>query len=257
MSARIRKLETGFPVRNAILGALIRTEYRRLVAKMEHVELERDALIYEANQKIQYVYFPEDALIAMVDTMDNGRTVEVGTIGDEGMVGINIFLGGVTTPDKALVQIPGGALRMRSAALRSEIRFGSPLQALLLHYTQVLLTVISQSVACCQHHSVEQRLARLILTTHDAAYPREFTMTHEHIGSMLGVRRGGISAAAAHLQDLGLLSYGRGRITVMDTGGLEKMACECYRFVKNQYRGLRVQVPRLLSPSERSPHQRR
>jgi CRP-like cAMP-binding protein len=253
MPTKLKLSGSEFPVRNAILGALLRTEYRRLVGKMEHVELPRDALVYQAGQNIEYVYFPEDAVIAMVDTMHDGRTVGVGTIGDEGMVGINIFLGGVTTPDKAVVQVPGGALRMKSETLRSEIRFGSPLQRVLLQYTQVLLTVISQSVACSQYHTVEQRLARLILTTHDSAHPREFILTHEFIASMLGARRAGISTAASHLRDLGLISYGRGRIVVVDKPGLEQVTCECHQFIKDQYKSLRVQVPRLLAMSERAP----
>ncbi len=234
-------------VRNQILGALLRTEYRRLVGRMEHVELKRGAILYRANQKIEHVYFPEDAVVAMVDTMANGRTVEVGIIGSEGLVGINIFLGGVTTPDKAVVQIPGGALRMRSRELRREIRFGSPLQRLLLRYTQAFVAVISQSVACCEHHSVEQRLARWLLTMHDYTRPREFSMSHRSIAAMLGARRSGVSVAAAVFRKLGLISYRRGRIMVLDKPGLELKSCECHQFIKQQYADWREQVPTLLS----------
>ena len=235
------------PVRNQILGALLRTEYRRLVGRMEHVELKRGAILYRANQKIEHVYFPEDAVVAMVDTMANGRTVEVGIIGSEGLVGINIFLGGATTPDKAVVQIPGGALRMRSRELRREIRFGSPLQRLLLRYTQAFVAVISQSVACCEHHSVEQRLARWLLTMHDYTRPREFSMSHRSIAAMLGARRAGVSVAAAIFRRLGLISYRRGRIMVLDKPGLEMKSCECHQFIEQQYADWREQVPTLLS----------
>jgi CRP-like cAMP-binding protein len=247
MRPKRQTLDAAGPVRNQILGALLRTEYRRLIGRMEHVELTRGTILYRANQRIEHVYFPEDAVVAMVDTMANGRTVEVGIIGSEGLVGINIFLGGVTTPDKAVVQIPGGALRMSSRELRKEIRFGSPLQRLLLRYTQAFVAVISQSVACCEHHSVEQRLARWVLTMHDYTQPHEFLMSHQSIAAMLGARRSGVSVAAAMFRKLGLISYRRGRIMVLDRLGLERKSCECHRFIKEQYADWRAQVPALLS----------
>jgi CRP-like cAMP-binding protein len=240
-------------VSNGILGALLKTEYRRLAARMERVDLRRGGILYRANQKIEHVYFPDRAVVAMVDTLDDGRTVEVGIVGHEGMVGINIFLGAIVTPDKAIVQLPGAALRMRSRDLRAEMRFGSPLQRVLLHYTQVALAVISQSVACSQHHSVEQRVARWILSMHDYTHPKEFVMSHTSIAAMLGVRRSGISVAAARFQDLGLIHYRRGHIIVLDPKGLEQQACECYRFIKKQHQSLRQQVPRLLSKTNWRP----
>src|SRR5690348_3299612 len=148
---------------NSILAALLATEYKHLLPKLEHVVLKRGETVYRADQRIEAVYFPEDAVVAMVDSMADGRTVEVGIIGREGLVGINIFLGGMVTPDKAIVQLSGGAMRMRAKDLRKEVRFGSPLQRLLLSYGRAFLAVISQSVACSQHHGVEQRLARLLL----------------------------------------------------------------------------------------------
>jgi hypothetical protein len=148
---------TPAPVRNAILAALLATEYERILPRLEHVALKRGETVYRADQDIEAVYFPEEAVIAMVDTTEDRRTIEVGLIGREGIVGINIFLGGVVTPDRAIVQLPGGAFRMKSKDLRREVRFGSPLQRLLLNYTRTFLAVISQSVACSQHHSVEQR----------------------------------------------------------------------------------------------------
>ena len=142
-------------VRNSILAALLATEYKRLLPKLEHVTLRRGEIVYRADQEIEAVYFPEQAVVAMVDTAEDRRTVEVGIVGREGIVGINIFLGGAVTPDKAIVQLPGGAMRMKSKDLRKEVRFGSPLQRLLLGYTRTFLAVISQSVACSQHHDVE------------------------------------------------------------------------------------------------------
>ena len=164
---RRRALPAGIPVRNGILAALLATEYRRLLPKLEHVALKRGEIVYRADQEIEEVYFPEDAVVAMIDTTDDRRTVEVGVIGREGIVGINIFLGGVVTPDKAIVQLPGGAFKMRSKDLRTNVRFGSALQRLLLAYTRTFLAVISQSVACSQHHTIGQRVARWLLTMSD------------------------------------------------------------------------------------------
>jgi CRP-like cAMP-binding protein len=156
------------------------------------IDLRLGEVIYRADQRIDHVYFPESAAVAMIDKVEDGRTVEVGIIGHEGMVGINIFLGCLVTPDKAIVQIAGSAIRMKTDDLRKELRFGSPLQRLLLRYTQSLLAVISQSVACSQHHTVAQRLSRWLLTMHDHAESNQFVMTQESIAAMLGVRRSGV-----------------------------------------------------------------
>lgn len=234
-------------IRNDILRALLGSEYRHLRPKLERVELKLGEIIYQADQRIEYVYFPENAVVAMIDTVEDGSTVEVGIIGHEGMVGINIFLGCLVTPDKAVVQIPGGAMRMKTSELRQELRFGSSLQRLLLRYTQALLAVISQSVACSQHHSVAQRLARWLLTMHDYAEANEFEMSQEFIAAMLGTRRVGVSEAAGRLQAAGLMSYSRGRIRVLDKAGLKKKSCECYGFIRQQFDGLLKDVPRFLS----------
>ena len=235
------------PVRNGILAALLATEYRRILPRLEYVELKRGEIVYRADQRIKAVYFPEDAVIAMVDTTADRRTVEVGLIGREGIVGINIFLGGLVTPDRAIVQLPGGAFRMKSADLRREVRFGSPLQRLLLDYTRTFLAVISQSVACSQHHSVEQRVARWLLTMDDYAAARNFMMEQKSIAAMLGVRRVGITEAAHRLRKASLVEYSRGRIAILDRRGLEKRSCECYKFIRRQYRSLHGEVPRLLA----------
>jgi CRP-like cAMP-binding protein len=234
------------PVTNRILAALLATEYKRLLPNLEHVALKRGEIVYRADQEIEEVYFPEEAVIAMVDTTCEKQTVEVGIIGREGIVGINIFLGGVVTPDKAIVQLPGGAMMMKSKYLRKEVRFGSPLQRLLLNYTRTLLAVISQSVACSQHHNIDQRLARWLLTMNDYAGSREFLMIHDSIAAMLGVRRVGISEAAGSLQKAALISYRRGRISVLDKPGLEKRSCECYQFIRQQYEGLYGELPAAL-----------
>jgi len=235
------------PVMNRILAALLATEYKRLLHKLERVTLKRGEVVYRSDQKIDEVFFPEDAVVAMVDTTDDTRTVEVGIIGREGIVGINIFLGGVVTPDKAIVQLPGDAMRMKSKDLRKEISFGSPLQRLLLDYTRAFLAVISQSVACSQHHTVEQRLARWLLTMRDYVSTGEVRMDHQSIAAMLGVRRESVTNAASKFQSDALIDYRRGRISVLDTRGLGKRSCECYRIIRQEYQSLHRELPRLLS----------
>jgi Crp-like helix-turn-helix domain len=227
---RRRADPTGLPVGNSILAALLAAEYQHLLPKLEHVTLKRGAVIYRADQNIEEVYFPEDAVIAMVDTTDDRRTVEVGIIGSEGIVGINIFLGGVVTPDKAIVQLAGGAFRMKSKDLRKAVRFGSPLQRLLLDYTRTFLAVISQSVACA----------------------RELQMDQQSIAAMLGVRRVGVTEAASRLRAAGLIRYSRGHIHIQDKAGLGGKACECYRFIKQEYQSLHGALPRLLSGKSRA-----
>jgi len=241
------------PVRNDILRALLASEYKHLSSKFEKVELKFGQIIYQADQRIEYVYFPETAVVAMVDTMEDGSSIEVGVIGHEGMVGINIFLGCLTTPDKAVVQVSGSAIRMKRNELRKELRFGNPLQRLLLRYTQALLAVISQSVGCSQHHAVPQRLARWLLTINHYAESKEFVMSQQFIASMLGVRRVGITAAAGELQAAGLISYSRARLRILDTAGLEKKSCECHRFIRQQFDSLLRDVPRYLSATQAKP----
>lgn len=243
---------TDLAVRNDILRALLSSEYRHLRPKLEQVDLRFGDVVYATDQRIDHVYFPETAVVAMIDTLDDGSTVEVGIIGHEGMVGINVFLGSLVTPDQALVQIPGSAMRMKTRDLRKELRFGSPLQRLLLRYTQVLLAVISQSVACSQHHSVTQRLARWLLAMSDRAESNEFEMSHKSIATMLGVRREGVTEAAVKLQAAGLITYSRARIRVVDKAGLRRKSCECYPFMRRQLDGLLHDVPVFLSGKSQS-----
>jgi CRP-like cAMP-binding protein len=246
-TGRRRQAPPDIPVRNSILAALLASEHKRLLPKLEHVTLRRGDVIYQADQKIENVYFPEESVVAMVDSMGDGRTVEVGIIGREGIVGINIFLGGVVTPDKAIAQLAGGAMRMKAKDLRKELRFGSPLQRALLVYARAFLAVISQSVACSQHHNIEQRLPRLLLTMNDYVDTREFLMVHNSMATLLGVRRAGVTESAQKLQAANLISYRRGQIRVLNRQGLLKKSCECYRFIRHQYNRLHEELPRLLS----------
>ncbi len=236
----------GVPPRNIVLAALLGTQYKRILPKLEHVTLRGGQTLYRAEQEIEHVYFPEEAVVAMIDSLDDGRTVEVGIIGREGIVGLNIFLGGVVTPDKALVQLAGGAMRMSAKDLRTELRFGSPLQLLLLSYARTFLAVISQSVACSQHHGIEQRVARLLLTLDHYAGSAEFSMPQASIAALLGVRRAGVSEAASHLRAQGLIAYRRGLTGVLERRDLEKRSCECYRFIRRQYAAFQSDLPRVL-----------
>jgi CRP-like cAMP-binding protein len=237
------------PIGNSVLAALLATDYNRVLPKLEHVMLRGGQTLYRAKQDIEDVYFPEEAVVAMIDSMDDGRTVEVGIIGREGIVGLNVFLGGLTTPDKAVVQLAGGAMRMSAQDLRNELRLSAPLQQVLLSYARTFLAVVSQSVACSQHHDIEQRVARLLLTLSHYAGSGEFSMPQASIAPLLGVRRAGVSGAAHHLQAQGLIAYQRGRICVLERSGLEKKSCECYRFIKRQYGHFHAVPPRMLSRS--------
>jgi CRP-like cAMP-binding protein len=237
----------GIPVRNSVLAGLLAADYQHLLPKLEPVMLTDGQVLYHADQEIEDVYFPDDAVVAMIDAMEDGRTVEVGIIGREGIVGINVFLGGVITPDKAVVQLSGGAMRMSADKLREEMRFGSPLQQLLLAYARTFLAVISQSVACSQHHDIEQRLARLLLTLNYYAGSGGFPMVQESMAALLGVRRAGVSGAAGKLQAQGLMRYRRGRISNVEARRLERVSCECYRFIRKQYAQFQDMLPLLLS----------
>jgi CRP-like cAMP-binding protein len=236
-------------IRNGILAALLATEYRRLLPGLEHVTLRRGEAIYQADQEIADVFFPEDAVVTMVAATADRRTVEVGVIGREGVVGINIFLGGLITPDKAIVQLPGGAFRMPSRVLRREARFGTPLHRLLLDYTRAFLAVISQSVTCSQHHRIEQRLARWLLTMHAYAPSGQFVMSHQSIAAVLGARRVSVSEAAHRFREDALIDYRRGRIVVLDKVGLQQKSCECLAIIRRTYSQWRRQVPRVLAGS--------
>jgi CRP-like cAMP-binding protein len=184
---------------------------------------------------MDYVYFPTTSIVSLVYTMEDGATVEMGLAGSDGVVGIALFLGGDTTPNRAVVQIAGGALRMPAQVLQEEFKRGSSLQLLLLRYTRALITQISQTAVCNRLHSVEQRLCRWLLLTHDRVKVNELQLTQEFIANMLGVRREGVTHAACHLQAAGLIQYARGRITILDRKGLEATVCECYRVVKQEF----------------------
>ena len=226
---------------NQLLAALSETEYQRLVPNLELVSLPLNKVIYEPGEAIRYVYFPHQALVSLVSTMENGSTVEVGLVGNEGMVGLPVIWGGDTTTTRAFVQVADSGSRMKASLLKIEFDRGDQLQTLLLRYMQALHTQISQLAACNRLHMIEGRLARWLLSVHDRMQKDEFPLTHEFIGQMLGTRRAGVSEAAGVLSQGGMIRYTRGKITILDRPKLEATACECYGLVKSE-------CTRLLSP---------
>lgn len=221
--------------RNRLLAALSEEELERLRPYLEVVALGHKEVLYEPDEPIEYVYFPIDSVSSMLATMDDGQAVEVGTIGNEGMTGLPVFLGARTAPLASMCQIPGDAARMTAESLRSEATAGNGLHALLHRYTEAMFIFAAQSSACNRLHSVEQRAARWLLHTHDRVSGDEFPLTQEFLSQMLGVRRASVSETAGALQGENLISYTRGIIRVIDRPGLEARSCECYRVIRKEF----------------------
>ena len=222
------------PLENLLLAALPAEEYKRLLVHLQPVTLSLGQVVYESSGHLDYIYFPTTSVVSLLYTMENGSTAEMGLSGSDGVVGVALFLGGDTTPNRAVVQIAGGAFRMKAKLLQEEFARGGPLQHLLLRYTQALITQISQTAVCNRLHSVENRLCRWLLLSHDRVGSEELVMTQEFISNMLGGRRESVTVAAGRLQDAGLIHYARGRIKILNRKGLEASACECYRIVKDE-----------------------
>ena len=220
---------------NHLLAALPREEFERLRPNLQPVSLALGKVIYESGEQMDYVYFPTTSHVSLLYTMIDGSTAEMGLVGQEGIVGIALFMGGETTPNRAMVQGAGGAYRMKSKSMLDEFKRGGEFQHLLLRYTQALITQISQTAVCNRLHSVEQRLCRWLLMTHDLAQSDELQMTHEFISNMLGVRREGVTMAAQRLQEKGMISYVRGHIHIHDRAQLLAHVCECYEVVKSEH----------------------
>jgi CRP-like cAMP-binding protein len=226
------------PIQNRLLSALPPDIYDRLRPNLSAETLALGEIVYEAGGRPEFIYFPTGAVISLLYTMADGATAEVGLTGNDGMVGVALVLGGDTTPNRAVVQIAGSALKMRARALQEEFARGGPLQQLLLRYIQALMTQISQTAVCNRLHPVEKRLCRWLLLSHDLVASDELAMTQEFISNMLGGRRESVTVAAARLQDAGLIQYSRGRITILDRAGLEASVCECYRIVRDEFERL-------------------
>jgi CRP-like cAMP-binding protein len=223
---------------NRILNALPREEYERLAPALEPVSLRIGEVLVRADEPVTHVYFPNSGTVSVICVFEDGGSVEAGMVGNEGMFGVNAFLGSVGSPLEAVVQLPGEGLRMRADVLRREFRKGWQLQDLLLRYTQAFIIQIAQTAACNRAHKMVGQLARWLLMCQDRVHSDELILTQEFIAIMLGTRRASVTEAAGMLQDAGLISYRRGHIKILDREGLEAASCECYRIVKKEFERL-------------------
>ena len=223
------------PNQNHLLAALLDAEYSRLLPHLELVPMLLGDVLHESGAKLQYVYFPTTAIVSLQYLLENGSSSEIAGVGNEGVLGISLFMGGNTTPSRAVVQTGGHGYRLKAGLLLEEFNRTGPLLRLLLRYTQALIMQMSQTAVCNRHHSVEQQLCRWLLLTLDRLPTNELTMTQELIASMLGVRREGVTEAAGKLQEAGFIQYRRGHITVVNRAGLESHVCECYGVVKKEF----------------------
>ena len=230
---------------NQLIAALPTSEYQRLIPHLERVTLPLQQVLYEECEPITHVYFPLQGIVSLVSTMEDGGTVEVGMVGNEGIVGMPVLWGGISTITRAFVQIPGFGMKIKGSLLKTEFDRGGALQTLLLRYTQALHTQVSQGAACFRLHTIEQRLARWLLTVHDRMDRDEFPLTQEFIAQMLGTRRAGVTLAANSLSQAGMIRYTRGRITILNRKELEATSCECYKTIQAEF-------TRLLGNCERS-----
>jgi CRP-like cAMP-binding protein len=222
------------PKRNHLLRALPDAEFERWLPNLEWVDLPLGLVLYEPGSIISHVYFPGTAIVSLLYVMENGSSAEIAVVGNEGVVGVSLFMGGGSTPSRAVVQSAGYGFRLRSHTIKEEFN-RAPVLRLLLRYTQALLTQMAQTAVCNRHHTLDQQLCRWLLLSLDRLEGSELLMTQELIANMLGVRREGVTEAALKLQHAGLIRYARGRILVLDRPGLERRTCECYAVVKNEY----------------------
>jgi CRP-like cAMP-binding protein len=226
-----------------LLAALPAAEWARWMPQLEPVEMPLGKVLYESGIKLSHVYFPTTSIVSLLYVMEDGASAEIAVVGHEGIVGISLFMGGETTPSRAVVQSAGHGFRLKAALLMQEFNRGGPALHLLLRYTQALITQMAQTAVCNRHHSLDQQLCRWLLLSLDRLRSNELVMTQELIANMLGVRREGVTEAAGQLQDAGLIRYRRGHITVLDRGMLEARACECYAVVKKEYDRLLPGLP--------------
>ena len=232
------------PNQNQLLAALPAAEFEPLAAHLERVPLALGEVLYEPGGQLKHAYFPTTAIVSLHYVMASGASTESAGVGNEGVVGIALFMGGNTTPSSAVVQTAGHAYRLERSKLLQEFNRVGSMQRLLLRYTQALITQMMQAAACNRHHSIEQQLCRWLLLTLDRLPSNELVMTQELVASMLGVRREGITEAAGRLQQAGVIRYRRGHIAVLDRTGLEERSCECYGVVKAEIDRLLTDVPR-------------
>ena len=232
------------PKDNHLLAALPATEWRRWLPQLESVELPLGQVLYEPGGRLEHVYFPTSAIVSLLYVMQNRASAEIAVVGNEGVVGIVLFLGGDSTPSRAVVQSAGQGVRLPAKTIKAEFSRSAPVLQVLLRYTQALITQISQTAVCNRHHSLDQQLCRWLLLSLDRLQGSELVMTQELIANMLGVRREGVTEGALKLQHAGLIRYARGRISVLDRPGLEQRSCECYAVVKREYERLLPAIAR-------------
>ena len=230
------------PNRNHLLAALPAAEFERLAPYLEPVAMRLGETIYEPGERLQHVYFPTTAIVSLLYIMESGASAEMAGVGNEGVLGISLFMGGDTTPSSAVVQTAGHCYRLEARLLKEEFNRAALVQKLLLRYTQALVTQMTQTAACNRHHSIEQQLCRWLLLTLDRLPSTELIMTHELVAGAFGVRRESITEAAGNLQRAGLIGYRRGHISVFERSGLEAGACECYAVVKKEFSRLLADV---------------
>jgi CRP-like cAMP-binding protein len=223
------------PLLNHLLAALPGDVWQRWEGMLESTVMTLGQVMYEPGSTLTHVYFPTTSIVSLLYVMKNGAPAEIAVVGNEGLVGISIFMGGESTPSRAVVQSAGHGYRLRSQVLKEEFAANVPVLHLLLRYTQALITQMAQTAVCNRHHSLDQQLCRWLLLSLDRLQGAELIMTQELIANMLGVRREGVTEGATKLQDAGLIRYARGRITVLDRPALELRSCECYQVVKTEY----------------------
>jgi CRP-like cAMP-binding protein len=231
------------PVQNHLLGALTTPEQERLFPQLELVTMPLGKVLYESGSQLGHVYFPATCIVSLLYVMEDGASAEIAVVGNEGLVGVALFMGGETTPSRAVVQSAGFAYRLAGAQMKQEFNRSGSMQHLMLRYTQALLTQMAQTAVCNRHHSVDQQLCRWLLLSLDRLPSNELAMTQELIANMLGVRREGVTEAAGNLQNAGLIRYSRGRITVLDRDKLEQRVCECYAVVRKEFDRLLPYLP--------------
>ena len=223
------------PTENQLLAALPDPEWQRWQPQLERVEMPLGQVLYEAGTTLSHVYFPTTAIVSLLYVMENGASAEIAVVGNEGIVGISLFMGGDSTSSRAVVQSAGLGLRLKAQIMKDDFNRAGPVLHLLLRYTQALITQMAQTAVCNRHHSLDQQLCRWLLLSLDRLQGNELVMTQELIANMLGVRREGVTEGALKLQQAGLIRYTRGHISVLDRDGLENRSCECYAVVKKEY----------------------
>jgi len=244
------------PHQNHLLDALTEAEYECLSPHLELIEMPLGKVLYESGQKLKHVYFPTTSIMSLLYVMEDGASAEIAVVGNEGILGISLFLGGETTPSRAVVLNAGYGYRLKAQFLKDEFNRAGPMQRLLLRYTQALITQMAQTAVCNRHHSVDQHLCRWLLLSLDRLSSEELTMTQELIANMLGVRRESVTEAAGKLHRLGLINYSRGHIKVLDRPGLEALVCECYPVVKAEFDRLLPSLHGIASDVAETAHSR-